>query len=262
MTSNSEEIGPGLVEGARGFAGTLFAALYGELVPHAWLAPDSDRDLYRVFYERSAAMGWLHDTGPGGLWQMNDAGRQHPLAEASLAAWLQVEAAPVPGDRPLPLQPFLSCAGDALARVGDVALDAVQVLLPVQCLDTTSRPEASRSPSLLTAAWFDDVDPVLRTRVRVTLDGGQSPAVLAIADRLAVIDQAVFAYEAHTTDHTGIVPPFDDSFWNGPPEHAITFHGTLAEWSLDAIGWFAGLLADLSARHGVATPLLFTASRA
>ncbi|WIX80373.1 hypothetical protein QRX50_06225 [Amycolatopsis carbonis] len=47
----------------------------------------------------------------------------------------------------------------------------------------------------------------------------------------------------------------------GPSRHAVTVHGTLAEWSLDAIGWLAGLAADLGARAGLATPLLVTAQR-
>jgi hypothetical protein len=248
--------------GVGGFAGTMFTAFYGRLTPHPWRTPDTDRDAYLVFYERSVAMGWLRDAGPAGLWDMNDAGQGHPLADASLAGWFQVEAESVPGDRPLPVQPFLRCAGDAIARIGNLTLDAVQVLLPVQCLDTVSRPEATRSPSLLTAAWFDDSDPASRTSVRVTLDGGQSPDVLSIADRLAALDQGVFACVSQTTGPADIRPPFDDSFWNGPPRNAVTFHGTLAEWSPDAVGWLAGLLADLSARCGVATPLLLTVSRA
>ncbi|MFD6069094.1 MULTISPECIES: hypothetical protein [Amycolatopsis] len=262
MTDNGDEALPGLAPGARGFAGTLFAALHGEFTPHPWRAPGTDRDAYLVFYERSVAMGWLREDGPAGLWGMNDAGREHPPAETSLVAWFQVEAEPVPGDRPLPVQPFLRCASDAVARMGDLRLDAVQVLLPVQCLDTAPRPELARSPSLLTKAWFDDSAPTSRTPVRVTLDGGRSPTVLAVADRLATIDQDVFACESYADGQSGLRPPFDDDFWNGPPQHAVTFHGTLAEWTPDAVGWLAGLLADLSARHDVDGPLLFTASRA
>ncbi|MFY1692524.1 hypothetical protein [Plantactinospora sp. WMMB782] len=41
----------------------------------------------------------------------------------------------------------------------------------------------------------------------------------------------------------------------------MTFDGTLAEWSVDALGWLAGFLADLGAGHGVRGPLLFTARR-
>ncbi|RSN54358.1 hypothetical protein DMH01_36030 [Amycolatopsis sp. WAC 04182] len=84
MTKGVEESVPGLEQGGRGFAGTLFAAFYGGLTPHPWRAPDTDRDAYLVFYERSVAMGWLRDTG---LWGMNDAGQEHPHADASLAEW-------------------------------------------------------------------------------------------------------------------------------------------------------------------------------
>jgi hypothetical protein len=258
VTNDGEEIRPGLAHGAREFAGTMFAAFYGEFTPHSWRAPDTDRDAYLVFYELSVAMGWLRDEG---LWGMNDAGQEHPLADESLAAWFQVDAESVPGDRPLPVQPFLRCAGDAIARIGNLALDAVQVLLPVQCLDASSRPEITRSPSLLTAAWFDDSDPASRTPVRVTLDGGQSPNVLSIAGRLTSLDQAVFVCETHAAEQADIRPLFDDSFWNGPPQHAVTLHGTLAEWSPEAIGWLGSLLADLSVRQDVTTPLLFTVSR-
>lgn len=36
----------------------------------------------------------------------------------------------------------------------------------------------------------------------------------------------------------------------------------LAERSLDALGWLAAFLADVSSRHGVSTPLILTADRA
>ncbi|TDC61125.1 hypothetical protein E1258_12510 [Micromonospora sp. KC207] len=59
---------------------------------------------------------------------MNDAGQDHPHADpaASLAAWFQVAVDPVADDRPLPVQPFLRCAGDVAARIGDLDLQAVQ----------------------------------------------------------------------------------------------------------------------------------------
>ncbi|KWW97422.1 hypothetical protein TH66_17310 [Carbonactinospora thermoautotrophica] len=286
MTGNSEEARPGLAPGARSPAGTMFAALYGELAPHPWRDPDTAQDAYFLFHTRSLAMGWLDDIttavrktaggieerelGAAGLWSMNDAGRDHPLAapEASLVAWFQVGVEPVFDDRPLPVQPFLRCAGDAVARIGSLMLQAVQVLLPVQGLDTSSRPEYARMPSLLTAGWFGDCDPQSRTPVRVTLDSGQAPSIPSAAPQMrelmSRLDQDVFVCESHSlADHDPLTmkPPFDDSFWNGPSLHRATFHGTLAEWSLDALGWLGGFLADLSARQGVTTPLLFTASR-
>lgn len=266
--AGDDEARPGLAPGVRGPACTMFAALYGELTPHR---RGGDRDAYALFHERSLAMGWLDGTGTGGtgLWGMNDAGQDHPLAPAGLAAWFQVGVEPVPGDRPLPVQPFLRCAGDAVARLGALELRAVQLLLPVQGLDTSSRPECARMPSLLTAGWFGGRDPRTRTPVRVVLDSGQAPSIPSVASRMRQwvddVDQDVFACESHSPDDRDppvARPPFDDGFWNGPPRHRAAFRGTLAEWSLDALGWLGGFLADLSARHGVDTPLLLTATAA
>jgi hypothetical protein len=264
----------------------MFAALYGELAPHPWRHPDTAQDAYFLFHRRSLAMEWLDDIaiavrktaggteerefGAPGLWSMNDAGQDHPLAapEASLVVWFQVGVERVSDDRPLPVQPFLRCAGDAAARMGTLRLQAVQMLLPVQSLDISSRPEYARIPSLLTAGWFGDCDPQSRMPVRVTLDSGQAPSIPSAAshmrERMSRLDQDVFVYESHSlADHDPLTmrPPFADSFWNGPSLHRATFHGTLVEWSLDALGWLGGFLADLSARQGVTTPLLLTASR-
>ena len=57
-------------------------------------------------------------------------------------------------------------------------------------------------------------------------------------------------------------PPFDDSFWNGPPRHGVVLRGELAEWSCDAIGWLAEVVADSVAQLGVRSPLVFTVTRA
>ncbi|MET7751940.1 hypothetical protein [Micromonospora sp. NPDC005367] len=282
---HTEQARPGLAPGARGPVGTMFAALYGELTPHPWRS--TDQDAYSLFYDRSLAMGWLDDvggvvrhtaegveerrTGAAGLWGMNDAGQDHPLAEpeSALVAWFQVGVEPLAEGRPLPVQPFLRCVGDTAARLGTLQLHAVQVLLPVQVLGGASRPAAAGiPPSLSTPGWFADGDPRSRTQVRITLDSGQSPSVPAAAPELREsmnrLDQPVFACGSYSlTEHDPLAtrPPFDDGLWNGPPLHRVSFHGTLAEWSLDAIGWLGGFLADLGAVHAVATPLLLTASR-
>ena len=118
----AEEARPGLAPGARSPVGTLFAALYGELVPHPWRDAETARDAYGLFSSRSLAMRWLDDvggvvrttadgieewlTGAAGLWGMNDAGQEHPLAAAEppLVAWFQVGVEPVSAERPLPVQ--------------------------------------------------------------------------------------------------------------------------------------------------------------
>lgn len=263
----------------------MFGALYGELTPYAWREQDSETDAYSLFHDRSAAMGWLEKTGTTGqrtaagletrkqdapgLWGMNDAGHEHlyPDAELPLVMWFQVGLTPVPAERSMPVQPFLRCAGDAAARIGALKLEAVQVLLPVDGLDASSRPKPTAMPSLLTAGWFVDSDPDARTSARIRLDSGQVPSIAAAAPHMQEwinrLDQEVFVCQSHSvTEHDPlpIQPPFADVFWNGPPLHQTTFHGKLAEWSLDALGWLGGFLADLSVWHCVTTPLLLTVS--
>jgi hypothetical protein len=275
---------PGLDPAGRRTAGTMFAALYGELVAHAWRDPDSEHDAYSLFHQRSLAMGWLDDRatgvrgdGPGndtlgaaGLWAMNDAGWNHPLAApgARLIAWFQVEASEVAADRPLPVQPFLRCAETTTARVGTLDLSAIQILVPVQGIDAASRPPYATVPSMQTIDWFAERDPRSRTPVEVGINSGRDPSIPGLAtrltDHLGHLDQDVFVGRSHEmADRDAVLPPpFDDSFWNGPPLHGVVLRGELAEWSCDAVGWLAEVVADSVAQLGVRSPLLITVTRA
>lgn len=258
----------------------MLAALYGELVPHPWRDPlVASSDAYSLFVARSSAMGWLteaEENASGGLWGMNDAG-QDPVSGSRPArvAWFQVSlTTPVPQGRPLPVQGFLSCAGDVVARIGTARLRAVRVLLPVQDLGAPQG-ASSRVSAVMTllqdAGWFADGDPGLRARARVTLDGGQDPSIRSAAPEMLrwmrQFDQDVFSCESVSVtddgDDDGVVlePAVVDEVWLGPARHRATFHGVLVEWSLDALGWLAAFLAEAGFRHGVGTPLMLTARR-
>ncbi|MGW0432821.1 hypothetical protein ACWDV4_09785 [Micromonospora sp. NPDC003197] len=273
-----DEARPGLAPGSARSAGSMFAALYGELVPHAWRDPESGHDAYSLFYDRSIAMGWLDDRGAGGgvadrmrrapgLWGMNDAGWEHPLAVPGLVSWFQVGVSAVPGDRPLPVQPFLRCAVDATTQAGALDLSAVQVLLPVQGLDPASRPPYAPVPAIGTVGWFAERNPESRTPVKVNINSGRDSSILAavqqLSEHLADLDQDVFRCRSHDVAGQDAIPtpPFDDSFWNGPPLHGVVLRGELVEWSCDAIGWLAEVIADSAALLGVRTPLLLTITR-
>ncbi|MDV9169136.1 hypothetical protein R6V09_03160 [Streptomyces sp. W16] len=274
---------PGIAPTTTPTAGTMFAALYGELTPHAWHDPDSEHDAYQLFHRRSLAMGWLEDravltsgttggkrpVGGPGLWAMNDAGWSHPGAapDAGLVSWFQVEAGAVPSERPLPVQPFLRCAQDTTARIGTVRLSAVQVLLPVQGIGPASRPPYAVVPSMRTTEWFGERDPAAKTPVDVAVNSGRAPTIPAVAHQLAnalaELAQDVFTYGAHdVTERADTLPPlFHDTFWNGPPLHGMTLRGELAEWSCEAVGWLTETIADCAARLGVGSPLLVTVAR-
>lgn len=256
----------------------MFAALFGELQLHP--RPDSlaerPEDAYSLFYARAAAMGWLTPAvqgASGGFWGMNDAEAGPAFGpQLSRVAFFQVVlTGPAPG-KLVPVQPFLSCAGEVTARLGALTLEAVQVLLPERDAPGEAEP-GSRSgmrvawPLFDALDWFADCDPRLRAPVRVTLDGGPDPSVRAAAPAMAQwvreIRQGVFVCESFSLaddDHLVLRPiPFEDE--QASTHHRVTLRGTLAEWSLDALGWLAAFLADGSSRHGISTPLIFTADR-
>ena len=253
---------------------SMYTALYGDLAPRVPLA-ELSQDAYSLFYARSAAMGWLtpDEGASGGLWGMNDAeaGRDAgPLPHR--VAWFQVSlSGPFPAGV-VPVQPFLSCAGDVVARLGALRLEAVQVLMPGQDAPVRgdfASPSSMRvaRPLLDTRNWFGDCNPRLREPARVTLDGGPDPSVRAAAPAIAQwieeVDQDVFAGDSFSLadgDHLVLRPtPLDER--PDTSHHRVTFRGTLAEWSLDAVGWLAAFLADVSSRQGVSTPLMLSADR-
>jgi hypothetical protein len=256
--------------------GTMFAGLHGELTLHSWRAIAAESDAYSLFHSRSVAMGWITravEGATGGLWGMNDAGQRGPDPEAQhpYAVWFQVVLPRlISPTQPLPVQPFLSCVGDVVARMGSLQLDAIQVLLPLQSFDgladASSRNDGLFAP-ISSAGWFFDCNPHASTRVQVVLDGGQSPVIRSVAaelfQRLQRIKQTVFVCDSFSLiDDTDVVKPiYIDNLWIGPPQHPVTFYGTLVEWSLDALGWLASLLAGASFKFGVTTPMLLTVSR-
>lgn len=252
----------------------MYAAFYGELAPHAPQGEFS-QDAYSLFYARSAAMGWLTpatEGAPGGLWGMNDAEASPGTGPPpQRVAFFQVTLTGLAPGGVLPAQPFLSCAGDVVARLGALRLEAVQVLLPGQETPAggdLASPSSMRiaRPLLETLNWFGDCGPQPRTPVRVTLDGGPDPSVRAAAPAIAQwaqeVRQDIFACDQFSLaegDHLVLQPtPLHEP---GPSPHRVTFRGTLIEWSLDALGWLAAFVTDISSRHGVHTPLMLTADR-
>lgn len=257
-------------------AATLFAALFGELIPHPIRADlgDSSQDAYSLFYARSSAMGWLTpatEGAVGGLWGMNDAEADPgPGPQPHRVAWFQVVLTQ-PAGLPLPAQAFLSCASDVVGRLGTLHLRALQIVLPGQRPATGhAAPPFGMSvtePLLDACNWFADRDPRLRARVRITLDAGPDPSIRTAAPPilrwLQAIRQEVFVCDSltlHDDDHLVLEPiPSVEGFGDG--HHRVTYRGTLIEWSLDALGWTAAFLADIASRNGVDTTLLLTAER-
>jgi hypothetical protein len=211
----------------------------------------------------------------GGLWGMNDAeAGPGSGSRPSRAAFFQVVLTEPSQGRLLPVQPFLSCAGDVVERLGRLRLEAVQLLLPERDAGTGTGGRPASPSGMGTAGalldalnWFAGCGPRSRARARVTL-AGPDPSIGAAAPEIMQwvqgIRQDVFACDSFTLaddDHLVLQPATFDEGWPGTDRQRVTFTGTLAEWSLDALGWLAAFLADLSSRHGIDTPLMFTADR-
>lgn len=253
-----------------GVPGTIFAACYGTGVPHSWPGidpeddPSPDQDYYSMFVLRAETMGWLDSDGHPGLWGMNDAGGDRPQGTESpcaFSAWFQVETNMVPPSRPLPVQPFLRCAIDVCNQFDTIALNSVLLLLPVQRLGLRRLGSLS---SMRTARWFGDLDPGRRTRAEIGIAVGQSApdgALDAAVSDFMRLRQTVLANPSPTPGGLGIDPPFDDSFWGGPPSATAAMRGDLAEWSPETIGWIAQVLAECAAARGLTSPMLLAVSR-
>src|SRR5258708_11565570 len=161
---------------------------------------------------------------------MNGAeGGPAPGPRPQRVAWFQVVlTGPFPGGL-LPVQPFLACAGDVVARLGALRLAAVQVLLPERDPPEEgdlASPSGMRVawPLLDTPDWFADCDPQLRSSVRVTLGGGPDPSLHAAAPALPrwvqQVPQAAFPCQSPSlagADHLSLRPiPFV-----APASHAV-----------------------------------------
>jgi len=252
----------------------MFAELYGALALHS--LPEGrtrSEDAYSLFYRRSAAMGWLTPSRPGelgGMWGMNEA-EVAPASgpDRSRVAWFQVVRTHTAPDG-VPVQAFLACIAQVIERMADLRLDAAQFLLPADPVgrgQAASREGFRTAESLLEGArWFADVQPSRRAPVRVTVDGGAAPAFReqaeVVARWLGGLAQDVFVYESvslEEPDHLVLGPMAVG--WQLESHNRVTFCGTLAEWSLDAIGWLAAFIADGAIRNGVSSQLGFAVER-
>jgi len=263
---------PAAFGGARS-ARPLSVTLYGTFAPHPHrlaVAEEAAEDAYSLFHSRSAAMGWLtpaREGATGGLWGMNE-GESWAVAgpQPARVGFFQVDVTGRAAGALLPLQPFLSCVGDVMARLGELHLHGLHLQVPERDAEDArllASRVASRAGLMLEMAlsdainWFAECDPRLRSEVRVTLGAGPDPSIAAeapgIVGSVKEIRQAIFACTSCSfTKEDRVVLGDGDVDARAPEEayHGITLHGTLAEWSLDVLGWLAELLTEQASRHG------------
>ena len=139
-------------------------------------------------------------------------------------------------------------------------------MLPLDRLDPSDR--AALFPQVDGLGWWAPRDPAAEMRVRMTIDSGQDPTAptvaRAVVDGLNGLDQDVVRADPASLADPHPEPPslrFSDHLWPGPPSARASFTATLAEWSLDTIGWAGSVLADVAVESGLRTPTVLTVSR-
>lgn len=231
---------------------TLGAAFFGRLDPHPWIAPESlTEDAYSLFNSRSHAMGWCTG-GPGDLWGMNDAGEDWTGASDGPLAWFQVglPGGPSPGQL-LPVQPMVSCAASAIARLGTLRLDGLQLLLPVQYAGVDWGSLAGD------CAWTATCDPAAATTVLVRMEVATGDATQERLDALPgtmplFVTDVVGPVEQLPVQPSPL-PVFFDERWLGTDLSRAALRVNLPEWSPEALGWLACAVVEACRSTGIDT---------
>jgi hypothetical protein len=240
----------------------MLAGIYGSLTLHEWIDPTLfEEDSYSLFAARAGALGWSQ-RAQGPYWGMNDAGQSWTGGMASdRVAWFQVGLPePLIGSG-LPVQAVLACAEDVVSRVGFLELGGVQLLLPLHL-------GSVQLEDLLTQqSWFAAADPAAGSTIRVTVEAGEDGAEIAgraaaIGETLSGAGAGPVVLDRWSTDPPAaaeLAPPvIEDLWWLGDGRHPVTFTGTTVEWSIDAIGYAAALVAWACGERGIATPVAIT----
>lgn len=241
---------------------TLWVWLFGDFTP---LTVREDADAYQLFVARSASLGWLSDaTDPStrGLWSMNDAATGTTPGR-DLAGWFQVAI-----DAPTAVAPvaqMLSCVEAVTARLLDLDLHGVQVVLPAAGPDRAAH-DLHRIVRRLaqTAYWIDD-DLDGPTPCEITIGTrAVEPLGEALTQAGEVIEQlshgaVAVGPAAPLVDMALAEPPgLDTRLWGGPVRQAFAMRGELTTWTLDAIAWTIELLTLACVQAGIADPLAVT----
>jgi hypothetical protein len=248
---------------------TVFVGVYGSLRVHPWIELETmPEDAYSLLMSRAEAMRWTHfgtENSMGvPIWGMNEAEMDPPGddPEARLA-WFQVVAPSGRSEnRPLPVMPLLACVNDALRRVGELDLHALQLFLPFH-------DSGSALSNLVSGLnWFEICDPSAKASVRITVDGGDGNAIdhraAEILARLQQINTGAFAFDSVSIDDSMAVDPVPtivDEYWFVKGHPRVTLVATTPEWSVDALGWTVALVAEVCRSSDAAPAILISIGR-
>lgn len=124
---------------------TCLLTLYGDYCPIPRpVPPEKEADLYSAFVSKAASLGWQstysNDSSPT-LWGMEDAHLEDKRVEDGPVAWVRVglmspiQQAPKSSG---PLLPMVLCAREAVSDFGDLELNAIQFVFPIDAINSAS----------------------------------------------------------------------------------------------------------------------------
>ena len=186
---------------------------------------------------------------------MNDAGQDWTAGDApTRVVWFQVGTEPV--RQSVPVQPVLVCVRDTMARIGELGLGAVQMVLPVQ----TARPAAGQLLAGLNCSAT--ADPAASTAVRLTLDSGDDAARWAVPEILTTVRQewtAPFRVGGRVARRPGTGRRGRPVDGHRPPPRDVRLLGPGVD--PDAVGWLGALFVEGCRQAGVRTTVLLGVAR-
>jgi len=176
---------------------------------------------------------------------MNDAQLASKAEIAGRIAYFKVGGSGRSENRGMPIMPRVSCAGDALARIG---------LLDLRGIELCISPRVTRLPlgGLVSGLnWFNICDPDGRRRIRVLIEGAvddrpERRAVEALA-ALQQTNTGAFLFESVSFDGRRRTADGSLAVVDGIRLDPGRFNliASTPEWSLDALGWVAAMVAEV-----------------
>jgi hypothetical protein len=252
-------------------ARTVFLAVHSD--PGGRSAPrpiPGGHDLYSLLVARSSAFRLLAASQKEAddalaAWAMNDAGVSSAPG-ADTVAWCQVDL--IPPATPLPTQALLSCIADVLGRAELSHFDAVELLIPLPEVRPESRQRLAIGRLLQGAQWFTGLPEAGRARIVVTLEAadaeGLESAVPTLRQWMAPVQQSVIVLDPQplpTAAASSFTSAVSQHLRPAPVMNRIEFEAVLADWSLEAVGWFAAFLAEAPVLQQVGGSALLTVRR-
>lgn len=239
---------------------SLAVGVYGRLAAHNAVVAD-DQDCYSAFHAVSSVLGWTTPMSDArqevGLWGMNDAGGPwFGDGAGGLRGRFQVSPEG-DGGAVLPVEAFTDAALSTLERFGLLDLEGLEYYVPIsEGGPATEHIQAGRN-------WFALAPSDRRTRLRITLDAGDSPLAADRADDvlrnlrdIAPSEEGLDPVRLDDHEQVDFAEPVPWRWWLGDGEpHTVSLSATASGPTALGLGRVVSLLVEACRMSGIADGL-------